>query len=52
MDLDTGPTGSALTRLMAELGRAAHAGWWPTVRLMALLAVTAGAVALVMIASR
>ena len=38
--------------LVAEMGRAAHAGWWQTVRLMALLAVVAGAAALVLVAGR
>lgn len=41
-----------LGRLITEIGRAARAGWAPTARLIALLAVTAGAVALVLVTSR
>jgi hypothetical protein len=41
-----------LGRLIADIGRAARAGWAQTVRLIALLAVAAAAVALVLMASR
>jgi hypothetical protein len=41
-----------LGRLITEIGRAARAGWAPTARLIALLAVAAAAVALVLMASR
>ena len=44
--------GSSLGRLITEIGRAARAGWAQTVRLIALLAVAAAAVALVLTASR
>ena len=47
-DADGGPLG----RLVAEIGRAAIAGWAPTARLIALLAVAAGAVALVLVTNR
>jgi len=43
--------GSWLGRLVTEIGRAAGAGWAPTARLMALLAVAAAAVALVLMTS-
>ena len=39
-------------RLVDEAGRAIRAGWAQTVRLMALLAVAAAAVALVTLTSR
>ena len=39
-------------RLVDEAGRAARAGWGQTVRLMALLAVAAAAVALAVLTSR
>lgn len=39
-------------RLVDEAGNAVRAGWAQTVRLMALLAVVAGAVALVALISR
>jgi hypothetical protein len=41
-----------LGRLINEIGRTARAGWAPTARLIALLAVAAAAVALVLMASR
>jgi hypothetical protein len=41
-----------LARLIAEIGRAARAGWAPTARLITLLAVAAAAVALVLMTSR
>jgi len=44
--------GDSLGRLITEIGRAARAGWAQTVRLIALLAVAAAAVALVLTASR
>lgn len=44
--------GDSLGRLFTEIGRAARAGWAQTVRLIALLAVAAAAVALVLTASR
>lgn len=44
--------GGPLGRLIIEIGRAARAGWAPTARLIALLAVAAAAVALVLMASR
>jgi hypothetical protein len=44
--------GNPLGRLIAEIGRAARAGWAQTVRLIALLAVAAAAVALVLTSSR
>jgi hypothetical protein len=43
--------GEALARLVMELGRAAHTGWGPSLRWLAFLAVAAGALALVLIAS-
>jgi hypothetical protein len=43
-----GPAG----RLVTAIDRAAQAGWAETARLVALIAVTAGAVALVILASR
>jgi hypothetical protein len=43
-----GPAG----RLIAAIDRAAQAGWAETVRLAALIAVIAGAVALVIVAGR
>ncbi len=39
-------------RLVYEIGRAAQAGWAQTARMIALLAVTAAAVVLVLMASR
>ena len=44
--------GDPLVRLVIELGRAARAGWAQTARLMVLLAVAAGAVALILMTSR
>ena len=44
--------GGPLGRLVAEIGRAARAGWPQTARLIALLAVAAAAAALVLTASR
>jgi hypothetical protein len=44
--------GDPLGRLISEIGQAARAGWAPTARLIALLAVAAAAVALVLMASR
>jgi hypothetical protein len=44
--------GDPLGRLVTEMGRAARAGWAPTARLIALLAVAAAAVALVLMTSR
>jgi hypothetical protein len=41
-----------LGRLITEIGRAARAGWAPTARLMALLAVATAAVALILMTSR
>jgi len=41
-----------LGRLVTEIGRAAGAGWAQTARLMVLLAVAAGAVALIVMTSR
>lgn len=51
-DLERDEGGRWPERLVTELGRAAHAGWWPTIRLIALLVVVAGAVVLVIIASK
>lgn len=42
---------NALGRLVTEIGRAAHAGWGPTARLLVLLVVAAAAVALVIVAA-
>jgi hypothetical protein len=39
-------------RLIEEIGKAAGAGWAPTVRLITLLVVVGAAVALVVVASR
>jgi hypothetical protein len=39
-------------RLVDEAGRAAHAGWAQTARLIALIAAGAAAVALIVLASR
>lgn len=44
--------GSPLGHLVVEIGRAAGAGWAQTARLITLLAVVAGATALVLMASR
>ncbi len=44
--------GDPLGRLVTEIGRAARAGWAPTARLIALLMVAAGAVALILVTSR
>jgi hypothetical protein len=44
--------GDALTHLITEIGQAAHAGWAPTGRRGALLAVATGAVALIVMISR
>ena len=44
--------GDPLGRLITEIGRAARDGWAPTARLIVLLAVAAGAVALVIVTSR
>lgn len=41
----------ALGRLVTEIGRAAHAGWGPTARLIMLLVVAAAAVALLIVAA-
>jgi hypothetical protein len=41
-----------LGHLVAEIGRAAQAGWAQTARLIALLAVAAGAVALILVTGR
>lgn len=41
-----------LARLVTEIGRTARAGWGPTARLIALIAVAAAGVALILIASR
>jgi hypothetical protein len=41
-----------LMGLVTEIGRAARAGWAQTARLMVLLAVAAGAVALIVMISR
>jgi hypothetical protein len=41
-----------ITRLIDEIGRAAQAGWGQTVRMIALLAFGAAAVALVLMTSR
>lgn len=41
-----------MERLIAEMGRAARAGWAQTVRLITLLAVAAAAVSLIMMTSR
>jgi hypothetical protein len=45
------PAGDALARLVSEIGRAAHAGWGPTARLLVLVMATAGAVALLLVAA-
>ena len=47
-----GEGGGPLGRLFTEIGRAARAGWAPTARMIALLTVTAAAVALVLVTSR
>jgi hypothetical protein len=53
MDPDNGgDPGGPLDRLVTEIGRAARAGWAQTARMIALLAVTAAAVALVLVTSR
>lgn len=44
--------GGAFGRLVTEIGRAAGAGWAQTARLIVLLAVAAGAVALIVLISR
>ena len=44
--------GDPLGRLITEIGRAARAGWPQTARMIALLTVTAAAVALVLVTSR
>jgi hypothetical protein len=44
--------GDPLGRLITEMGRAARAGWAQTARLIALLTVAAGAVALVLMTRR
>lgn len=44
--------GDPLGRLISEIGRTARAGWAPTARLIALLAVAAAAVALVLMTNR
>jgi hypothetical protein len=44
--------GDPLGRLVTEIGRAARGGWAQTARMIALLAVTAAAVALVLVTSR
>lgn len=49
---ETNDAGEALAKLVMELGRAAHTGWGPSLRWLAFLAVAAGALALVLIASR
>jgi hypothetical protein len=52
---DQGPSGSGSgwkERLVDEAGRAVRAGWAQTVRLMALFAVAAAAVALIELTSR
>lgn len=41
-----------LCRLIMEIARAARAGWAPTARMIALLAVAAAAFALIMMTSR
>jgi hypothetical protein len=48
----TGERGDPLGRLITEIGRAARAGWPQTARMIALLTVTAAAVALVLVTSR
>jgi hypothetical protein len=50
--VESGEGGGWLGRLVTELGRAAGAGWAPTARLMALLAVAAAAVSLILVTSR
>ena len=49
---DDGPGRGPIFRLVYEIGRAAQAGWAQTARMIALLAVTAAAVALIMVTSR
>ena len=44
--------GDPLRRLISEIGWAARAGWAQTARLIALLAVAAGAAALILMTSR
>lgn len=44
--------GGPFGRLVTEIGRAARAGWAQTARMIALLVVAAGAVALVLVTSR
>jgi hypothetical protein len=47
-----GEGGGPLGRLVTEIGRAARAGWAPTARMIALIAVAAASVALVLVTSR
>lgn len=44
--------GGPCTRLIVAIDRAAHAGWAQTARLTVLIAVAAGAIALVILAGR
>jgi len=41
-----------LVRLIDEISQAARAGWGPTSRMVVLLAVAAGAIALIVLAGR
>ncbi len=50
-EIDQPAAGGALARLVAEIGRAAHAGWGPTARLLVLLVVVAAAAAVLMTAA-
>jgi hypothetical protein len=52
IEIDQAPSRDPIGKLITELGRAAHAGWGPTTRLMMLVVVVAGAVALVLAVSR
>lgn len=52
IEIDKAPSRDPIGKLITELGRAAHAGWGPTTRLMMLVVVVAGAVALVLSVSR
>jgi hypothetical protein len=45
---NTGPQCDALSRLMTEIGRAAHEGWGTTARLVVLLLVVSGGLAILL----
>jgi hypothetical protein len=49
---EVGPQGDALSRLVAELGRAAREGWGTTARLVVLLLVACGGLAVLLVVGR